>query len=190
MEVRLGVLGEVKVDDDVDGLDVDSASEEVCTDEDRLAEEDRGRRNERTGADEVAANAIAEVVEDAVAVVLEHLGVRVEARVAEFGDLLGEEFDAVGRVAEDDGLVDLELRARTSARSGRQQNGEGTDLGEESVEAVDLLPFLQEGVVLSDSAKGELVHEVDLVRLVHPLVLQTTPLVSSLLLHSLARNPP
>lgn len=37
---------------------------------------------------------------------------RVKARVAEFGDLLGEELDAVGRVAEDDGLVDLELRRK------------------------------------------------------------------------------
>ena len=69
-----------------------------------------GSEARRTGADEVAADAVAEVVEDAVAVVLEHLGVRVEARVAEFGDLLGEELDAVGGVAEDDGLVDLELR--------------------------------------------------------------------------------
>jgi hypothetical protein len=43
---------------------------------------------------------------------LEHFGVRVEAGVAEFGDFLGEELDAVGRVAEDDGLVDLELEAR------------------------------------------------------------------------------
>lgn len=110
MKVRLGVLGEVEVDDDVDGLDVDSASEEVCVDEERLVRERRRRRRRRTGADEVTADAIAEVVEDAVAVVLEHLGVRVEARVAEFGDLLGEELDAVGGVAEDDGLVDLELR--------------------------------------------------------------------------------
>lgn len=40
---------------------------------------------------------------------LEHLGVRVETRVAEFGNLLGEQLDSVGRVAEDDRLVDLEL---------------------------------------------------------------------------------
>jgi hypothetical protein len=48
-------------------------------------------------------------VKDAVPVRLEHLGVRIEARVAELGDLLGEELDPVRRVAEDDGLVDLEL---------------------------------------------------------------------------------
>lgn len=63
----------------------------------------------RTGADQIAADAVAEIVEDAIPVLLEHLGVRVEARVAELGDLAGEEFDPVGRVAEDDGLVDLEL---------------------------------------------------------------------------------
>jgi hypothetical protein len=48
-------------------------------------------------------------VENPVPVVLKHLGVRVETRVAKLSDLLGEEFDAVGRVAEDDGLVDLKL---------------------------------------------------------------------------------
>lgn len=59
VEVGLRVLGEVKVDDDIDGLDVDAAGEEV-------------------GADEVAADAVSEVVEDAVTVGLEHLSVRVE----------------------------------------------------------------------------------------------------------------
>ncbi len=38
-----------------------------------------------------------------------HLGVDVEARVAELRDLLGQELHAVHRVAEDDGLVDLQL---------------------------------------------------------------------------------
>lgn len=90
VQVRLCVLGEVKVDDDVDGLDVDAARQEVR-------------------AHEVAAHAVAEVVEDAVAVRLEHARVRVEARVAQLGDLLGEELDPVGRVAEDDRLVDLQL---------------------------------------------------------------------------------
>jgi hypothetical protein len=30
VEVRLGVLGEVEVDDDIDGLDIDTAREQVC----------------------------------------------------------------------------------------------------------------------------------------------------------------
>jgi hypothetical protein len=83
VEVRLAVFGKVKVDDDVDGLDVYAAREEVA-------------------ADEVAAHAVAEVVEHAVAVRLQHLCVRVEAGVAELGDFFGEQLDAVGGVAEDD----------------------------------------------------------------------------------------
>ena len=54
---------------------------------------------------------------------LGHLGVDVVAAVAELGDLLGEQLDPLSGVAEDDALVDLQL-------------------GEERVEAVDLLPLL------------------------------------------------
>ena len=46
-------------------------------------------------------------MEDAVAVMLVHAGVDVEARVAELSDLLGEQLHSLGRVTEDDGLVDL-----------------------------------------------------------------------------------
>ena len=58
----------------IDGLDVDPAGEQV-------------------GADQVAAVALAEVVEHPVAVVLRHAGVDVVAAVAELGDLLGEQLD-------------------------------------------------------------------------------------------------
>lgn len=44
-------------------------------------------------------------------------------------------------------------------------------LGEEGVEAVDLLPLLDEGVVLRDTAQGQLLHQVDLVRVVDEAVL-------------------
>lgn len=71
MEVRLCVLGEVEVDDNVDRLDVDTTRQEI-------------------GANEVSANTVAEVVEDAVSSLLGHLGVAVEARVTKLGDLLGE----------------------------------------------------------------------------------------------------
>ena len=134
VEVRLRVLGEVEVDDDVDGLDVDAAREEV-------------------GRHEVAAEAVAEVVEDAVAVRLQHLGVDVEARVAELGDLLREQLDAVDAVAEDDRLVDAQL-------------------GEERVEAVHLLALLDERVVLRDALERQLVHQVDDVRLAQELLLE------------------
>ncbi len=50
-------------------------------------------------------------MEDSVSVGLEHLGVDVEARVPKLGDLLGEQLDAIDRVAEYDRLVNLELRA-------------------------------------------------------------------------------
>ena len=42
-------------------------------------------------------------------------------------------------------------------------------LGEEGVEAVDLLPLLDKGVVLGDALQGQLVHQVDLVGLLEVL---------------------
>ena len=44
-----------------------------------------------TRAYKVAALAVAEIMEDTIAVLLPHLGVNVEARVAQLGDLLGQE---------------------------------------------------------------------------------------------------
>lgn len=49
-------------------------------------------------------------MEDAIAVLLRHLGVDVVAAVAELGDGLRQELHALGGVAEDDGLVDLQLK--------------------------------------------------------------------------------
>lgn len=60
MEVGFRILGEVKVDDDVYRLDVDTTGEEI-------------------GADQIAANTVAEIVEDAVSGLLGHLGMAVEA---------------------------------------------------------------------------------------------------------------
>jgi len=88
VEVRFRVLGEIKVDDDVYGLNIDTTSEEVR-------------------AHEVSTHAVAEVMEDAVTVRLQHFRVRVEARISKFGNLLREQFDPVCRVAEDDRLIDL-----------------------------------------------------------------------------------
>ena len=62
-----------------------------------------------TRANKIPTCAVAEVVEDAITVCLKHFCVRVEAGISELGDLLCEELDAVGGIAEDDGLVDLEL---------------------------------------------------------------------------------
>ena len=132
VEICLGVLGKVKVDNDVDSLNIDTAGQKIR-------------------AHQVAAVAGAEVVEDTITSVLKHACMRIEARVSKLSDLLGEEFDTGGGVAEDDGLVDLET-------------------GEERVQAVNLLLLLNECVVLSDTAEGQLVHQVDLVRVVHVLV--------------------
>ena len=75
----------------------------------------------------------------------------VKAGIAKLGDLLGQKLDTVGRVAENDGLVDLEL-------------------GEQGVEAVDLLLLLDEGIVLGNTPKRKLIHQVDFVRADHVLV--------------------
>ena len=71
VQVGLSVLGEVEVDDDINGLNVNATGEEV-------------------GADQVSADTVAEIVEDTVTGVLLHPSVAVEARVAEFGDFLGQ----------------------------------------------------------------------------------------------------
>ncbi len=132
VQVRLRHLGEIEVDDDVDGLDVDASREEVR-------------------ADEVAAKAGPEVVEDPVAVRLGHPRVDVVAGVAQLGDLLGQLLHPLSRVAEDDALVDLQLG------------------GEERVEAVHLLLLGDECVVLRDALERQLVHQVDLVGVAHVL---------------------
>jgi len=80
----------------------------------------------------VPCRAVAELVKDAVAVRLLHLGVNVVARIAELGDFLGQKFHAVDRVAENDTLVDLQL-------------------SEESVEAVNLLALFDVCVELRDT---------------------------------------
>lgn len=83
MQISFCVLGKVEVDDNIDGLDVDTTGQQI-------------------GTDKVPAHAIAKVVENAITVVLQHSGVRVEARVSELCNLLGKKFDTIRRVAEDD----------------------------------------------------------------------------------------
>lgn len=62
----------------------------------------------------------------------------------ELGDLASEQLDTLGGVAEDDGLVDLEL-------------------GEQRVEAVHLLAFFDKGVELCHTLEGQRFHKIDLV---------------------------
>ena len=56
-------------------------------------------------------------MEDSVAVALQHLGVDVEAGVSQLSDLLGQQLHPIHRVAEDDGLVDLQLQPDTNTQS-------------------------------------------------------------------------
>jgi len=90
VQVCFRVLGEVKVDDNVDGLNIDTTSEKI-------------RRYQ------VTAGTVAEVMEYAVTVRLYHLGVNVEARISELRDLSSEQLDTSHAVAENDGLIDLKF---------------------------------------------------------------------------------
>ena len=90
VQVGFGILGEIKVDDDVHALNVNTAREEV-------------------GRHEVTCTPIAEFMEDAVTVGLLHFSMNVEAGITQLSDFFGEELNAVYRVAENDGLVNFEL---------------------------------------------------------------------------------
>lgn len=70
MQIRFRILGEVEIDNDVDCLDIDTSRQQI-------------------GTDQVSGDAVSEVVEDTIAVCLEHLRMRVEAGIAQFGYLLG-----------------------------------------------------------------------------------------------------
>ena len=91
----------------------------------------------------------------------------VETGVAKLGDLLCEKLNSVGRVAEDDRLVDLELGSAQS----RSRRCKRAHFGEEGVQTVDFLSFFDIGIVLGNTLQRELVHEVDLERLDHVSVL-------------------
>lgn len=135
MEVGLRILREIKVDDYVNSLNVDTTGKKIR-------------------ANEIAAYTVPEVMKHTVTVVLQHLGVRVEAGVSKFGDLFRKQLHSICGVAEDDGLVDLEF-------------------GEESIEAVDFLFLFYEAVVLRYASKSELVHQVDFIRIMHMFILGT-----------------
>lgn len=92
MEIGFGILWKVKVYHNVDGLNIDTTSEKIR-------------------ADQVSADSASKVMEDTVSVGLRHSRVRVEARVAKLGNLLCQQLDTVCRVAENDGLIDLELES-------------------------------------------------------------------------------
>lgn len=76
-----------------------------------------------------------------------------EAAVAQLADLLGEEFDALGAITENDRLGNVKLR-------------------EKSVEAVQLLTLLQKGIVLRETFQSELISDLDILGARHVALLE------------------
>ena len=133
MKVSLRILWKIEVDDYVDGLNVNTTSKKIR-------------------ANEIAAYTVPKVMEYAVTVLLQHLGVRIKAGIAKFGDFLRKQLHSVCGVAENDGLIDLKFR-------------------EESIEAVDFLFLFYKAVVLRYASKSQLVHQVDFVWISHVFIL-------------------
>ena len=80
-----------------------------------------------------------------------------EARIAELADFPGEELDALRAVTENDSLRNIKL-------------------GEESVQAVKLLSFFEEGVKLSKTLESELISDLDVLGLRNITLLELTDL--------------
>ena len=76
MEVGLRIFGEVEIDDNIHSLNVDTTGKKIR-------------------ANKIAAYTVPEVMKYTVTVVLHHFGVRVEARVSEFGNLLRKQLHSV-----------------------------------------------------------------------------------------------
>lgn len=91
MQVGLCHFGKVKVDNNIDRLNVNTTSKEIT-------------------ANKVTAEATPEVVKNAVSVWLRHSSVNIVTGITKFGNLLREQFNTLSRVAEDNGLVDLKFR--------------------------------------------------------------------------------
>jgi hypothetical protein len=72
VKIRLGSAGEVEVNDDIHGLDIDTTSKEICQSQ---QVEWAKSHSQLTGTNKVTGHALAEVVEDTVTMRLEHLGV-------------------------------------------------------------------------------------------------------------------
>ena len=69
-----------------------------------------------------------------------------ETRVAQLADFTSQQFNSLGAVAEDDCLRDIKL-------------------GEESIQAVELLTLFKESIVLGEALKCQLVRDLDVLGL-------------------------
>ena len=90
VKVGLRVPREIEVDDNIHWHDIDTTSEEV-------------------GTHKAAGLSTLEVVIDTVTVLLLHAGVNTEAWVAQLLDLFGKKLNSLGRITEDNSLVDVQL---------------------------------------------------------------------------------
>jgi len=125
--------------------------------DDHIHRDDIDTASEHIRRDEASCLTTLEVVENAISVSLIHARVNEEAAVAELADFLGEHLDSLGAVAENDGLRDVEL-------------------GEERVEAVELLALLQEGVVLGQTLQRQLISNLDVLGSWHVALLERADL--------------
>ena len=91
VQIGFTIFGEIEVDDYIDRLNVNSASEKI-------------------GSNKMSCRSVAKFVKYAVAVCLLHLGVNIIAGITQLRNLFGKKLDAIDGVTEDDTLIDLELR--------------------------------------------------------------------------------
>ena len=125
-----------------------------------------------TSANEISASTIAELMEHSVPMVLNHLRMNVEARITEFCNFFSQQFHAIDRVAKDDRLVYLQLQSNTITILDHPNRvgiylcsywdcSRTSDLREKCVEAVNLLSLFNKSIILCDTHKRELIHEID-----------------------------
>mmetsp|Transcript_53035 Transcript_53035/g.60775 ORF Transcript_53035/g.60775 Transcript_53035/m.60775 type:complete len:339 (-) Transcript_53035:703-1719(-) len=109
--------------------------------------------SEQIRGNQTSRGTISEVMENFISVLLLHLGVNIEAGVSEFSDLFGQQFYTVGGVTEYYTLVNLQL-------------------GEEGVQAMNLLLFFDESIVLGNTLQSEFFHQIDCIGIGQILVLE------------------
>lgn len=132
--------------------------------------------HKHTCTDKIPASAITKVMKYSVAVILKHLSMNVEARVAKFCDFLGKKFHPIHRIAENNRLVYLKLKTKIIVLSNQRWQNKFTicieqgppdnyvvivNLREKSVEAVNFLPFFNKSIKLGYTLEGKLIHKVD-----------------------------
>ena len=85
MQIGLGHLGKIKVDHNIDSLNINSPGKQIAT-------------------HKITAKTRPEVMEDTIAVSLSHLSMDVVAGIAKFCDLFGKQLHPLCRIAENDAL--------------------------------------------------------------------------------------